>query len=87
MLYRLNFKLELPCNVIRSGRPYLTSLVLELEQSKVVEEELEVLKDLESLKVEDSSLPIENEDISGCRSFYNNNEDIAWVYGAIQRIS
>ena len=49
-------------------------------------EELEVIKDLELVEVEDSSLLIKNEDTGGCISFYDSDEDMAWVYTATQAI-
>lgn len=55
-----------------------------LEVLEVVEEELEVIEDLESVEIEDSSLPVENEDSGGCTSFYDNDDDMAQAYGATQ---
>ena len=86
MLYRLNFQTRVPYGVTRSGKPYLMPLVPKLEELQVVEEELEVLEDLESIEVEYSSFPIQNEDTSGCTSFYHSDNDMACIYGATQSI-
>ena len=57
-----------------------------LEELEVVEEELEVLEDLESIEVEDSSLLIENKDTSCCILLYVSDDDMACVYRAMQGI-
>ena len=57
-------------------------LVLDLEQLKVVDEELEVIEDLEPIEVEDNNLLIENEDTGGCITFCNSDDDTAHIYGA-----
>ena len=64
----------------------MAPLVPELEHLEVVEEELKVLEDLESLEVEDSGLLVENEEIGGCTSFLDSDNNMARVYRASQGI-
>ena len=51
-----------------------------------MEEELVVLEDLESVEIEENSLLVENEDIGGYISFYDSDNEMARVYGAMQGI-
>lgn len=46
-----------------------------------VEEQLGLLKDVESQKVEEKSLPVQ-EELNGCIFLYDSEEEMARVYGA-----
>ena len=54
--------MKLPYNIIGSDRSHLTPTLSKLEQLEIVEEELEIVKDLESFEVEDSCLLGEKEE-------------------------